>query len=70
MGDAYVSRPLKKESKGDNFNLFKLNPYLVKYVWKALLNQKIMTLGQGFCDIPGRNRGLSKLTSCLTKTDH
>lgn len=40
MIDENVSPHLEKGVKGDIFNVFKRNPYLVAYHWKALLKKK------------------------------
>lgn len=39
MGDAYVSRPLKKESKGEIFNLLQLNPLSCEVFLESSTNQ-------------------------------
>lgn len=58
----------EKGVKGDNFNIFNGNPYLVLYYCKVLLPRKIMSLIRGFYNTPGQNGGLSKETSWLTWT--
>lgn len=57
---------LPSPKKGGNFKLFDINPSPVIDNWKILIIRKIMTLRKGFCNIPGQNGDLSKLTSCQT----
>lgn len=57
---------LPPPKKSGNFQLFDIHPSLVIDNWKSLITRKIMTLRKGFCNIPGQNGDLSKLTSCQT----